>query len=69
MCSSDLGDETGDCQRFTTQLAQQAQGLGVRFLMGHEVLSLHTEGQRFSGVRVQGPDGVALRSADACVVA
>lgn len=63
------GDETGDCHRFTHMLAQQARALGVRFLHDHRVLSLHTDGLRFSGVRVQGPHGVAWRQADACVVA
>ncbi|MEY4766951.1 MAG: hypothetical protein RI907_3624 [Pseudomonadota bacterium] len=63
------GDETGDCQRFTAHLAAQAQAVGVRMLMDHEVLSLHTEGTRWRGVRVRGPEGVALRQADACVVA
>ncbi len=64
------GDETGDCQLFTQQLARQARALGVRFLFEHEVTQLLSDGQRWTGVRLRnGPQGVSVRQADACVVA
>jgi D-amino-acid dehydrogenase len=63
------GDETGDCQLFTEQLAQQAKSLGVRFLLGHEVTALRSDGHRWTGVRLRSAQGVSVRQADACVVA
>jgi len=63
------GDETGDCHRFTQTLAAHAQGLGVRFLHGHEVTEVLSDGQRATGVRLRGPQGFELRTADAYVVA
>jgi D-amino-acid dehydrogenase len=63
------GDETGDCQLFTQQLTRQARALGVRFLFEHEVRELLSDGQRWTGVRLRGPQGMAEHQADACVVA
>ena len=63
------GDETGDCERFTHALAQQAEAFGVRFLLSHEAVALLSDGQRLQGVRLRGPDGLQVREADATVVA
>ncbi|SSW67166.1 D-amino acid dehydrogenase [Achromobacter agilis] len=45
-------DETGDCQLFTTRLAEMAAGLGVEFRYGQSVSGLNTAGGQVSGVRV-----------------
>jgi D-amino-acid dehydrogenase len=45
-------DESGDCQRFTSQLAERAAALGVNFLYGQGVQSLAADGGRIQGVRV-----------------
>jgi D-amino-acid dehydrogenase len=45
-------DETGDCQLFTTRLAQQCETLGVKFQYGVAIDELLTDGQRVTGVRV-----------------
>ncbi|MGD9870545.1 MAG: D-amino acid dehydrogenase [Thauera sp.] len=45
-------DETGDCQLFTTRLAQMAQDAGVRFRYGVEVRELVQQGGHITGVRI-----------------
>ncbi|WP_333903926.1 D-amino acid dehydrogenase [Achromobacter insolitus] len=45
-------DETGDCQLFTTRLAEMAKGLGVEFRFGQAVSGLNTAGGQITGVRV-----------------
>ncbi|ADP16783.1 D-amino acid dehydrogenase small subunit 3 [Achromobacter xylosoxidans A8] len=45
-------DETGDCQLFTTRLAELAKGLGVEFRFGQTVSGLNTAGGQITGVRV-----------------
>ncbi|MGS1107916.1 D-amino acid dehydrogenase [Achromobacter anxifer] len=45
-------DETGDCQLFTTRLAEMAKGLGVEFRFGQTVSGLNTAGGQITGVRV-----------------
>ena len=47
-------DETGDCELFTTRLADKARALGVDFRFGQPVDSLVGDGQRITGVRVGG---------------
>ena len=47
-------DETGDCHRFTRQLASLARGLGVDFRFNQQVDGLVVEGGRIAGVRVNG---------------
>ncbi|WP_423457446.1 D-amino acid dehydrogenase [Ottowia sp. VDI28] len=47
------GDETGDCQRFTTQLAEQAKKMGVRFRFDTRIGGLQTSGNRITGVRLE----------------
>ncbi len=59
------GDETGDCQLFTTRLAEMCQAAGVRFEYGRNVESLVGAGDRLEGVVVDG----ALRRADQYVLA
>ena len=44
------GDETGDCQMFTTQLAAMAEALGVRFRMGTIIHGLRVEGGQVASV-------------------
>ena len=50
-------DETGDCQRFTAQLAERAQAAGVQFRFGTEVRELVHRGGHIEGVRIAGHDG------------
>jgi D-amino-acid dehydrogenase len=59
------GDETGDCQLFTTRLAALAESLGVKFRFNTSIDALETTGDRITGVRC---GGETLR-ADAYVVA
>lgn len=47
-------DETGDCYRFTTALAEQTQRHGVDFRFNQSVEGLVTEGGLVTGVRVNG---------------
>ena len=58
-------DETGDCQLFTTRLAQMAEQLGVRFRYNVSIDSLAVTGNSISGVYC----GNELVQADAYVVA
>ncbi len=59
-------DETGDCQRFTTELARQAQQLGVKFRFNTEIDTLEVERGRIAAVSLA--DGERL-VADHYVVA
>ncbi|HEY9104828.1 D-amino acid dehydrogenase [Chitinimonas sp.] len=47
-------DETGDCQRFTTELARRAEQLGVRFRFDSRIDELQVERGRIAGVVVNG---------------
>jgi D-amino-acid dehydrogenase len=58
-------DETGDCFKFTNELAARAQALGVRFAYGQQIERLDVEAGRVRGVVTD--RGVV--SADAVVVA
>ncbi|HQD14353.1 MAG TPA: D-amino acid dehydrogenase [Ottowia sp.] len=51
------GDETGDCQRFTTELADRARALGVRFRFGVQVAELEQRNGQISAVRLAGELG------------
>ncbi|QTD47226.1 D-amino acid dehydrogenase [Ottowia testudinis] len=62
------GDETGDCQRFTTQLADMARALGVQFRFGADVAGLQKRGDQITGVRLAGEAGEVL-TADRYVLA
>ena len=48
------GDETGDCHLFTTRLAAMAAQAGVEFRPGRTVEALLADGDRVSGVRIDG---------------
>ena len=48
------GDETGDCQLFTTRLAEQAKKLGVKFFYNFPVDRLLSANGRISGVEAGG---------------
>ncbi|MFM0098197.1 D-amino acid dehydrogenase [Paraburkholderia nemoris] len=59
------GDETGDCQMFTTRLAAMAEQLGVKFRYNTPIDSLAMAGDRIAGVQC----GDELVRADSFVVA
>ncbi|WP_296655629.1 D-amino acid dehydrogenase [Paraburkholderia sp.] len=59
------GDETGDCQMFTTKLAAMAEELGVKFRYNTPIDGLAVTGDRIAGVQC----GSELVRADAYVVA
>jgi D-amino-acid dehydrogenase len=59
------GDETGDCQLFTTRLAAMAEELGVKFRYNTPIDGLALAGERIAGVQC----GSELVRADAFVVA
>ncbi|MGF6772456.1 D-amino-acid dehydrogenase [Paraburkholderia sp. GAS199] len=59
------GDETGDCQMFTTRLAALAEELGVKFRYNTPIDSLAMAGDRIAGVQC----GSELVRADSFVVA
>lgn len=58
-------DQTGDCNLFTRNLAEQARALGVEFRLGCTVQNIHSTGDRITGVLI---DGV-VETADQYVVA
>jgi len=47
-------DQTGDCFMFTTRLAEMARELGVEFRFGQNVQRLETDGERISGIYIDG---------------
>jgi D-amino-acid dehydrogenase len=47
-------DETGDCHLFTQRLARLAAHNGVQFRYGQDIGRLERDGERISGVRVDG---------------
>jgi D-amino-acid dehydrogenase len=59
------GDETGDCQMFTTRLAALAEQLGVKFRYNTPIDALAMAGDRIAGVQC----GTELVRADSFVVA
>jgi D-amino-acid dehydrogenase len=63
------GDETGDCQLFTTRLAEAAGRAGVTFLYGTAIDRVEARGGAVSGVWVRGPEGRRQLSADQYVLA
>ena len=44
------GDETGDCYKFTTRIAEMAATRGARMRFGESIRSLLTDGKRITGV-------------------
>jgi len=63
------GDETGDCQLFTTNLAKEAQKLGVKFRQDVTINRLITSSNKLSGVEISTDAGVETLQADQYVVA
>ena len=59
------GDETGDCHLFTTRLAAMAADAGVEFRQGQAVEALSADGDRLTGVRIDG----RIETADRYVLA
>ncbi len=58
-------DQTGDCQLFTTKLAEMARELGVEFHFNQDIQRLEYSGDRLDGVWIDGK----LESADRYVLA
>lgn len=58
-------DQTGDCQLFTTKLAALAEAEGVEFRFDQDIASIQTDGDRITGVRINGK----LETADHYVLA
>lgn len=58
-------DQTGDCQLFTTRLAEMAEKLGVEFRFGQNIEGLDFAGDRINGVWIDGK----LETADRYVLA
>ncbi|HJU50629.1 MAG TPA: D-amino acid dehydrogenase [Pseudogulbenkiania sp.] len=47
-------DETGDCQLFTSRLAELARAKGVKFLFGQTIEAIQHDGKKITGVRANG---------------
>jgi D-amino-acid dehydrogenase len=62
-------DETGDCQLFTTNLAEKAKALGVRFMHNVKINRLLTENNQLSGVEIDAETDRQVLKADHYVVA
>ena len=58
-------DQTGDCQMFTTRLAEMARDLGVEFRFNQDIQRLDFAGDRLEGVWING----TLERADRYVLA
>ncbi len=58
-------DQTGDCQMFTSRLAEMAVALGVEFRFEQNIQRLDYAGDRLAGVWIDGK----LETADRCVLA
>lgn len=54
-------DETGDCFKFTNELAKLAEALGVKFRYGVEIHGLDAQGGRIASVRTSAGDFKADR--------
>lgn len=62
-------DETGDCQLFTTRLAELAQNLGVQFRQDVTIHRLITQQNHLMGVEIKSTHGIENLDADHYVVA
>jgi len=58
-------DQTGDCQLFTNKLAALAEAAGVEFRFDEDIVSIQSDGDRITGVRINGK----LETADHYVLA
>jgi D-amino-acid dehydrogenase len=63
------GDETGDCQLFTTNLAEKAKALGVKFMQNVSIVRLLTANQKITGVEISTLEGKQVLQADQYIVA
>lgn len=63
------GDETGDCQLFTTRLAEEARKLGVTFCQNVTIERLLTTNGKLNGVEISTEEGKDTLHADQYVVA
>ncbi|WP_336801594.1 D-amino acid dehydrogenase [Kaistia sp. MMO-174] len=52
-------DETGDCFKFTNELAKRAEALGVTFQYGVDLLGVRTEGKRIVAVKTSRGEVIA----------
>lgn len=64
-----LGDETGDCQLFTHNLAEKARQLGVKFLQDVTIDQLLLKHHAIKGVEISSPIGKQVLQAEHYVVA
>jgi D-amino-acid dehydrogenase len=62
-------DETGDCQLFTTNLAEKARALGVKFRQDVNIVRLITTSGKLNGVEISTIHGNEVLTADQYVVA
>jgi D-amino-acid dehydrogenase len=62
-------DETGDCQLFTTNLAEKAKALGVQFMHNVKINRLLTENNQLRGVEIDADEDRQILKADQYVVA
>jgi D-amino-acid dehydrogenase len=62
-------DETGDCQIFTTNLAKEAQKLGVKFRQDVTINRLLIDHGKLTGVEISTQNGAEVLEADQYVVA
>lgn len=62
-------DETGDCQLFTTNLAEKAKALGVKFIQNVTINRLIIEHGKLSGVEIHADNDIQILKADQYVVA
>lgn len=62
-------DETGDCQLFTTNLALEAQKLGVKFRQDIQIERLLIENGKISGVEINAENNREVLQADQYIVA
>jgi D-amino-acid dehydrogenase len=63
------GDETGDCQLFTKNLAEKAEALGVKFMQDVNIVGLITTNGKLNGVEISKNDQHETIQADQYVVA
>lgn len=63
------GDQTGDCQLFTQNLAAKAKALGVQFRQEVEIRRLLTSQGKLNGVVINSAQGLEALQADQYIVA
>jgi D-amino-acid dehydrogenase len=63
------GDETGDCQLFTQNLAEKAKKMGVIFRQDVQIERLLAKNGKLNGVEISTKNGLELLQADQYIVA